>query len=119
MSLVVLEDVSLHLGGKKIVEGLGLRIAEQDRIGLIGPNGSGKTTLLRLLCGEQMPDGGVIRPRNGVRIGYLPQDVSVDGGLTLMQFVRKSVPGRAEIEQQLAAAEAELTTMPLDLPDYE
>ena len=60
MSLVVLEDLSLHLGGKRIVEDLSLRIAEQDRIGLIGPNGSGKSTLLRLISGEQMPDGGHI-----------------------------------------------------------
>ena len=119
MSLVVLEDVSLHLGGKKIVEDLGLRVADGDRIGLIGPNGSGKSTLLRLLCGEQMPDGGLIRPRKGVRIGYLPQDVHVDGGLTLMQFVRKSVPGRAEIDAELAEAEGALTTMSPDEEDYE
>ncbi len=116
MSLVVFEDVSLHLGGKKIVEHLGLRIADGDRIGLIGPNGSGKTSLLRLLAGHTQPDGGVIRARKGARIGYLPQDVHLDGGRTLRTFVRESVPGRAALE-----AEATLNALGADdgQPDYE
>ena len=121
MSLVVLEDLSLHLGGKRIVEDLSLRIAEQDRIGLIGPNGSGKSTLLRLISGEQMPDGGQVRPRKGVRIGYLPQDVALEGGRTLRVFIIESVPGRATIEDELAEAEKtlEALTDQTDLPDYE
>ena len=111
MSLVVFEDVSLHLGGKKIVEHLGLRIADGDRIGLIGPNGSGKTSLLRLLAGHTQPDGGVIRARKGARIGYLPQDVHLDGGRTLRTFVRESVPGRAALEADMLEAEATLNAL--------
>ncbi|MBX3246998.1 MAG: ABC-F family ATP-binding cassette domain-containing protein [Myxococcales bacterium] len=121
MSLVVFEDVSLHLGGKKIVEGLGLRIADGDRIGLIGPNGSGKTTLLRLLAGQTTPDGGSILVRKGARIGYLPQDVNLEGGRTLRTFVRESVPGRAALEADLAEAEATLNELAdaHDQPDFE
>jgi ATP-binding cassette subfamily F protein 3 len=121
MSLVVFEDVSLHLGGKKIVEHLGLRIADGDRIGLIGPNGSGKTSLLRLLAGHTQPDGGVIRARKGARIGYLPQDVHLEGGRTLRTFVRESVPGRAALEADLLEAESNLAALGTDdgQPEYE
>ncbi|MEM9072625.1 MAG: ABC-F family ATP-binding cassette domain-containing protein, partial [Myxococcota bacterium] len=111
MSLVVFDNVSLHLGGKRIVDGLTLRIAEGDRIGLIGPNGSGKTTLLRLIAAEQQPDGGSIHVGKRTRVGYLPQDVHLEGGRTLMDFVRSSVPGRQSIEDALADAEGELSEL--------
>ncbi|MBZ0121396.1 MAG: ATP-binding cassette domain-containing protein, partial [Sandaracinaceae bacterium] len=107
MSVVVLEHVTLHFGGRRIVDDLGLRIAEGDRIGLIGPNGSGKTTLLRLIAGDQQPDGGSIRTSKGARVGWLPQDIAVEGGRSLIDFVRSSVPGRVELEDALAKAEAD------------
>ncbi len=118
MSLVVFDDVTLYFGGKRIVEGLSLRIASGDRLGLIGPNGSGKTTLLRMIAGTQKPDGGAVRVGKRTRVGYLPQDVHLEGGRTLMDFVRSSVPGRAAIERELAEAEAELAEL-ADDPDAE
>ena len=57
-----------------------LRLGHGDRIGLIGPNGSGKTTLLKVIAGEQEIDDGKVTRANGVRIGWLPQDLSIAGG---------------------------------------
>ncbi|MCY1063059.1 ABC-F family ATP-binding cassette domain-containing protein [Nannocystis sp. SCPEA4] len=108
MSIVVFENVSLGFGKKTIVEALNLRIGREDRIGLIGPNGSGKSTLLRMLANEQGTDRGQIRYARGVRIGYLSQDLKLGGGQTLTSFVVGSVPGRAELERQLAEAEREM-----------
>ncbi len=108
MSLVVLDGVSLFFGERKIVADLGLRIGEHDRIGLVGPNGSGKTTLLRMLAGQQEPDKGAITRAARVRIGYLPQDIAIEGGRTLIDFVLSSVPGREELDGELLATEAEL-----------
>lgn len=117
MSLAVFERVSLYFGERSIVDELDLRAAEGDRIGLIGPNGSGKSTLLKLLAGEQAPDGGKITLRRGARLGYLPQDLSVSGGKTLIDFVLSSVPGRSELDRQLAEAEAELERAQADGKD--
>jgi ATP-binding cassette subfamily F protein 3 len=111
VSTVVLEDVSLSFGARAIVEGLSLRIAEGDRIGLIGPNGSGKSTLLRLIAGDQQPDSGTVRTARGVRVGWLPQDIALAGGQGLLPFVMNSVPGRAALEAQLQGAEARLTEL--------
>ncbi len=108
MSLVVLEDVSLYFGERCIVDELSLRIAAGDRIGVIGPNGSGKTTLLRLIAREQAPDGGTIRRASGIRVGYLPQDIAIEGGTALLPFVLDSVPGREELKERAAELEAEL-----------
>jgi len=108
VSLAVFENVSLYFGARPIVEELDLRVADGDRIGLIGRNGSGKSTLLKLLAGEQAADSGKIIMRKGARLGYLPQDLSISGGKSLIDFVLSSVPGRIELDRQLVQVEAEL-----------
>jgi ATP-binding cassette subfamily F protein 3 len=107
VSLAVFDRVSLYFADRAIVDELELRVAEGDRIGLIGPNGSGKSTLLKMLAGEQQPDAGKIILRKGARLGYLPQDLTIDGGRSLVEFVLASVPGRNELDAQLAETEGE------------
>ena len=104
MSLVVFEKVCLGFGKKTIVSDLDLRIGEGDRIGLIGHNGSGKSTLLKLLGGDTKPDSGKIVIARGLRIGWLPQDIALEGGRTLTEFVRSSVPGREELDERIVQA---------------
>ncbi|MEM7449399.1 MAG: ABC-F family ATP-binding cassette domain-containing protein [Myxococcota bacterium] len=108
MSVLLFEDVSLNLGGKAIVTDLTLRIADQDRIGLVGPNGSGKTTLLRMAVGTQGPDSGEVHRGKGARIGYLPQDIALQGGKKLLDFVTESVPGKSDLTLAVAEAETQL-----------
>ena len=108
---MVLEDLALSFGGRSIFEGLSLRLDERDRIGLIGPNGSGKTTLLRILSGQQEIDQGAVKQARMTRVGYLPQDLAVTGGMSLIDFVRSSVPGRTALDQELSETEAELEDM--------
>jgi ATPase subunit of ABC transporter with duplicated ATPase domains len=88
VSTVVLEDLSLSFGKKRIVEGLDLRIAEGDRIGLIGANGTGKSTLMKILAGLLEPDHGSVRRTRGLRVGYLSQDIELDVDRTLLAYPR-------------------------------
>src|SRR4051812_28529903 len=108
MSLVVLDEVTLFFGDRMIFDAASLRLGHGDRIGLIGPNGSGKTTLLKIIAGEQEIDDGQVTRANGVRIGWLPQDLSIAGGRSLIDMILSSVPGRAELDRRLAAAETDL-----------
>jgi len=111
VSLAVFEKVSLSYGKKTIVDDLDLRIGGNDRIGLIGANGSGKTSLLRMLAGEQAPDGGRIRLRRGLRLGYLPQDLAIASDKGLLAFVVASVEGREALATMIAECEAELAAL--------
>jgi len=111
VSLAVFEQVSLAFGKKTIVDELDLRLAADDRIGLIGPNGSGKTSILRMLAGEQMPDGGRIRVRRGMRLGYLPQDIALTENKPLLAFVVGSVEGRKALDASIVECEAELAAV--------
>src|SRR6476659_4332858 len=108
MSLVVLDEVTLFFADRMIFDAASLRLGHGDRIGLIGPNGAGKTTLLKVIAGEQEIDDGKVTRANGVRIGYLPQDLSIASGRSLIDMILSSVPGRTELDGQLAAAEAAL-----------
>jgi len=57
-----LEAQAIHFaaGGRAILNGVDLRIAPGERLGIIGPNGSGKSTLLRCLYAWHRPSSGAI-----------------------------------------------------------
>jgi ABC-type branched-subunit amino acid transport system ATPase component/ABC-type branched-subunit amino acid transport system permease subunit len=55
---LTLEQVALHFGGVRAIDGLDLTIVPGQVHGLIGPNGSGKTTTLNVISGYYMPQRG-------------------------------------------------------------
>ncbi len=67
------QSIAKSYGGRTLFKGLDLSIFSGDRIGLIGLNGCGKSTLLKILAGLELPDGGILAPRRGLRVGYVPQ----------------------------------------------
>ena len=105
MSLVVLDEVTLFFADRMIFDAVSLRLGHGDRVGLIGPNGSGKTTLLKIIAGDQEVDDGKVTRANGMRIGWLPQEISVAGGRSMIDMILSSVPGRRDLDGRLAAAE--------------
>src|SRR5215471_12901083 len=61
-SLVIEADrIAKSFDGRPIVSDFSIRIAREDRIGIVGPNGSGKTTLINLLTGALAPDAGTVK----------------------------------------------------------
>ncbi|MEM9169659.1 MAG: ABC transporter ATP-binding protein [Pseudomonadota bacterium] len=63
------EDVTFHYGKSKgVIEGLSLRVAPGEKIGLVGRSGAGKTTLTNLLLRFYDVEGG--------RVSVDGQDVS-------------------------------------------
>ena len=83
MSLVTAKDVSVGYGRDLVLGEVSLSVNAGEIVTLIGPNGSGKTTLLRALLGIVSPVRGTIARRPRLRIGYVPQKISVDPTLPL------------------------------------
>jgi ATP-binding cassette subfamily F protein 3 len=106
--LLSFDSVSLHLGKKELFADVSLQIGAADRIGLIGPNGSGKTSLLRLIAGELEQDGGSVIRKRDSSVGYLPQELQLEGGRTVAQMMRDRVPGRDRLERQLHVCQRDL-----------
>lgn len=71
--IIEVEDLVLELGGRRLVDGLTLKLVRGTKLGVIGPNGAGKTTLLRALLGELEPTSGSVRRGDNTRIAYFDQ----------------------------------------------
>jgi iron(III) transport system ATP-binding protein len=58
---IELDQVSVTLGTKRVLEKVSLAIMPGELVALLGPSGSGKTSLLRVVLGFLAPDTGVVR----------------------------------------------------------
>ncbi len=56
--MIRVDHVDVTLGGKPILRGVDLDVAEGETLALLGPSGSGKSTLLRVVAGLQRPSRG-------------------------------------------------------------
>ena len=86
--IIEAEAVAVDIAGRRLVDGLTLRLSEGERIGVVGNNGCGKTSLLRVLTGLVPPSAGVVRRGKNTRIAYLDQERSgLDDSLTVFESV--------------------------------
>ena len=79
------QNVTVRIGGDRILKDVNLHVHCGQLVALIGPNGAGKSTLLKTLLGEREFDGNIIvsvpgARRAKARIGYVPQTPNFDPG---------------------------------------
>jgi ATP-binding cassette subfamily F protein uup len=72
-SILDMEDVSLKLEERQLIDKLSLHMTAGSRIGIIGRNGAGKTSLLKLVTGEWKPTAGKVTLGKNTRIAYFDQ----------------------------------------------
>jgi len=83
-----LKDVDKSFGGRKIIDGLSMRLMRGDRVGLIGPNGAGKSTLINILLGTLEPDAGSVRLGTNLQVAYFDQlRVQLDPEATVAETI--------------------------------
>lgn len=85
--------------GRRVVDGVSLRIEEGEVVGLLGPNGAGKTTSFYMIIGMIKPEGGSVYingrditalpmyQRAIMGIGYLPQETTLFRKLTVRENI--------------------------------
>lgn len=71
--LVEVEDLHVHFGGARAVDGASLRVYPGEVLALVGESGSGKTTLIRAIQGLQRPTSGGIRVDGRERAAHDPE----------------------------------------------
>jgi len=109
--MITLNHIQKQFGSKIIFKDCSLQIGVRDRIGLIGPNGSGKTTLFRMIIREESIDGGEILAAKGIKFGYLPQEVTIFSGNTVLDEVLKSAGSFTSLQDKMKILEEELLSM--------
>jgi branched-chain amino acid transport system ATP-binding protein len=104
--MLALDNVTLHRGRTRVLDGVSLVVDQGELVALIGANGAGKTTVLRTISGILAPSAGTIafrgKPIQGadpdaiVRLGiaHCPEErkiwpqMSVQEHLELGAFIR-------------------------------
>lgn len=92
--LLQLAGVSLRRGDEWTLRGIDMVVREKEIVTLVGPNGAGKTSLVRAALGLIKPDAGKVLLRPGVRIGYMPQNFTIDPTLPLTVRAFLALAGR-------------------------
>jgi lipopolysaccharide export system ATP-binding protein len=100
MHTLAADEISKSYRGRRVVNGVSIRVEQGEVVGLLGPNGAGKTTTFYTIVGLIPPDTGRVLIDNdditGVpmylrarqyRISYLPQEASVFRKLTVEENV--------------------------------
>lgn len=74
-SVVDVENVTMKVGDRTLLDDVTWHVGPGDRIGVIGVNGSGKSHVLRLLAQEIEPTAGVVKVGKTVRGAHLSQEI--------------------------------------------
>ncbi|MDR3038127.1 MAG: ATP-binding cassette domain-containing protein, partial [Candidatus Adiutrix sp.] len=114
MALISLSEVGRFYGRQDVLTGATLALNPGERVGLVGRNGAGKTTLIRLILGLENPDSGSVTRAKGLRLGYLPQELTARRGLTLLELVLDTAEEYRRVEAELALVGEELAAKSRD-----
>jgi len=109
--MLTINDITVRLGGRVILDRTSASLPPRARVGLIGRNGAGKSTLMKTIIGQIDPDGGGIDMPRGTRIGYIAQEAP-SGSATPFETVLA-----ADAERAALLAESETCDDPHRLGD--
>src|SRR5437870_12405452 len=100
MRTLATDEIGKSYRGRRVVNGVSLRVEQGEVVGLLGPNGAGKTTSFYAIVGLIPPDTGrVLIDDNDITdvpmylrarqygISYLPQEPSVFRKLTVEENI--------------------------------
>src|SRR5882724_6377666 len=104
---------------REILRGIYLSFFHGAKIGVLGANGAGKSSLLRIMAGVDEDFLGEAFPADGLRIGYLPQEPTLDAAKDVRGNVEEGVAETRAILTRFEEVSAELAMDALRVPPGE
>jgi zinc transport system ATP-binding protein len=100
--ILKVRNLSVELGGEKIIRGLNFEVTRGEILVILGPNGAGKTVLFKSLLGI-LPYRGQIVWAKGAKVGYVPQRFALvkDFPLSVKEFFQLKNKKPADISISL------------------
>ena len=86
--LLQVNDLAMHFGGLRAVDGVSVSVNEREIVSIIGPNGAGKTTVFNCISGFYKPTGGTIHYRGQAVHQLADYKISRLGMVRTFQHVR-------------------------------
>jgi len=87
--VIKVENIHMHFGGLRAVDGVSLTVADGSITGLIGPNGAGKTTLFNVIAGHYAPTSGKVWLDGEDITGLKPHQLFAKGMLRTFQIAHE------------------------------
>lgn len=87
--MITVDNVHMHFGGIRAVDGASFTIEQGSITGLIGPNGAGKTTLFNVIAGNYKPTSGSIYLDGDDITGLNPYQLFARGLLRTFQIAHE------------------------------
>ncbi len=109
--IVSIDNGKFHYLDRLIFENVTATLDEQDKVGLIGENGAGKTTLIKLILGNLELDEGGIFKKNGMNIGYLPQNAAFESEKDIYAEMLDVFAPEIAKEKQLREMETQMASL--------
>lgn len=90
--LLSARGLCVQADNRLLLDHIDIDLHEGEVVTVIGPNGAGKTTLLKTLLGLIVPSAGSVTRAATLRIGYMPQKLSLNPLLpmTVQRFLRQT-----------------------------
>lgn len=121
MSILQAHSLGISYGAFDLFKGISLTVANDAKIGLIGPNGIGKSTIMMILAGLRTPTTGQVTMARNRKLGYLRQEAVEAFGsrdnsvyqemLFVFEDLHKRQAQLHDLELQMADANGNLETL--------
>ena len=98
-----------NYGRIRALDNFSLTLESGRIVGLLGPNGSGKTTIIKIINGLLTPNSGQVTicgmspsPETKALVAYLPDNIYLNGWMTIQQIVNYFAEFYADFRTELA-----------------